>query len=356
MRNTPALIAVMLALAIPSQIQAEDPKPASPLLTPVLTEKLDPTRTTVYCPTFQAAWNVLCDDVIKGEIQMEGDPPLLSLLNKGRKISIKLPNSFFFADAGEGPTRLKKMNRKLRERFGKDAPQVLEKLDPDDFYAFAYLNRTLRFETKFRPYGDRPFGKQDKAAAVRGFGIPEADPRHEGRLKDLRKQVLVYAYDSPSSFIVVLKPTDPDESIVLARVTPARTLEDTVAQVESRLDKIGLGSGPTLQERDVFWAPIVELNDEKSYKEIVGPKFKNAGWEGSYLRIAVQQVSFKLDETGATVKSTATVAGSKGTPVEFREFVLDGPFLLYLKRRDNPTPYLVMWIGDTSALKSVPMD
>ena len=56
-------------------------------------------------------------------------------------------------------------------------------------------------------------------------------------------------------------------------------------------------------------------------------------------------ISFRLDRSGVLLKSESQVAVA-AIP---RMFVLDKPFLLYLKKRDAEQPFFVMW-GDNAEL------
>ena len=39
------------------------------------------------------------------------------------------------------------------------------------------------------------------------------------------------------------------------------------------------------------------------------------------------------------------------TPPIFIELIFDKPFLLYIKKKDAPLPYLAIWIGNTELLE-----
>ena len=61
---------------------------------------ITPGRNYVYCPTFQMAWDELCDGVIKSPPQLAGDPPMAAILNRTELPELGLEDSSFFAKAG----------------------------------------------------------------------------------------------------------------------------------------------------------------------------------------------------------------------------------------------------------------
>ena len=58
---------------------------------------------------------------------------------------------------------------------------------------------------------------------------------------------------------------------------------------------------------------------------------------------ARQEVRFRLNECGATVKSEAIFALKKGGAGR-KILIFNRPFMLYLKKKDAEYPYLAMWV------------
>lgn len=61
---------------------------------------------------------------------------------------------------------------------------------------------------------------------------------------------------------------------------------------------------------------------------------------------AGQSIRFRLDKSGATVTSEAQMFLS-AIP---REFIVDRPFLIVIKRRSAEQPYFVAWIDNAESL------
>jgi hypothetical protein len=61
---------------------------------------------------------------------------------------------------------------------------------------------------------------------------------------------------------------------------------------------------------------------------------------------AWQSIKFRLDKSGASVVSESGVHPS-AIP---RQFIVDRPFLIVMKRRSAAQPYFVAWIDDAELL------
>jgi hypothetical protein len=62
---------------------------------------------------------------------------------------------------------------------------------------------------------------------------------------------------------------------------------------------------------------------------------------------ALQIISFRLDRSGVILESEAIFAAFEAMP---REFILNKPFLIYLKKRDTEQPFFVMWVDNAELL------
>jgi len=92
---------------------------------------------------------------------------------------------------------------------------------------------------------------------------------------------------------------------------------------------------------DLFW------RISHRYTELEGKSFKNAELRGQSLDVAQQDILFRLDRSGAELKSEAKVFV---LPVP-TYFVLDRPFLIYMKKRGARDPYFAMWVDNAELLQ-----
>jgi hypothetical protein len=61
---------------------------------------------------------------------------------------------------------------------------------------------------------------------------------------------------------------------------------------------------------------------------------------------SLQTIEFRLDRSGATVQSEALFV----IEAEPREFVFDGPFLVYMQNRGAEHPFFAMWVDNAELL------
>ncbi len=105
-----------------------------------------------------------------------------------------------------------------------------------------------------------------------------------------------------------------------------------------------------LVEDDCLYVPVVSFDVLKEYKEFYGfPVFsKNPKLNDMPCVLAEQQIRFRLDRTGAVLKSES-LGGFFGEPMA-RDFIFDRPFLVMLIRKDAKLPYFARWVGNDELL------
>jgi hypothetical protein len=355
------------------------------LITPHMEEKISPGKNLIYCSTFQLAWNQLQDEVIKEEIRLEGAPRMAQLLGKRLSTKDDLSDDCYLAMAGEfTPELVERLNRALKDKFGKEAPPKLRASIPQSLkpiLAYAYLCKNLEFPEKFQVL-PRPmlFESDGKKSYVKAFGYSwiEIDEKY----RELREQVSVisgrtslfdsvkrthksddspeeallrqifperYSTDSansrkPEDIILQLKCKSEDDEMILALMEPKDSL---LATVESVMERAQNPSDSRTRVPDCLEIPKLDLNVEHSFEELLNTYFENEGWEEWFISSALQWIRFGLNEGGAALRSWAKVEGLRGIPLRYK---FNRPFLIYLKRKGARYPYLVVWVGNDELL------
>ena len=95
--------------------------------------------------------------------------------------------------------------------------------------------------------------------------------------------------------------------------------------------------------------PIVLFSENHEFVELQGGDkiIENPGeFQGLFILKAGQSIRFRLDRSGATVTSEAQTFPA-AIP---REFIVDRPFLIVIKRRSAEQPYFVAWIDNAELL------
>ena len=349
----------MIVLDMGSYVRREeitDPEPeqisSTELMRTVIAAHMDMPNTlgknVIYCSTFQIAWNMMQDSIIKEDIQLVGDPEIARMLNKQLSTTADISEDCYVAMVGFLTQEfLDRINRALKEKFGDQAPpEVVEDIDPaiPRFLAYAYLFKSLEFEHIFK-VSDHPiyFRSGTETTKVKAFEV-------ESKLQ--RDQVTVLDYINDNDFIISLRSKSVNDEIILAKIPPKETLLDMIQSVQERISK----SQPSkIAEDDPVRIPKCDFDVEHSFEELLGVFLKNTGWEDWYIYKAYQWIRFRLNEKGVVLKSEARFGIEMSvSPVDInkkpRHFIFDKPFLICLKQKDGRYPYFAMWVDNGEML------
>lgn len=309
-----------------------------------LDQPIEERLSLVYVATFALAWRELARHLGR-TIALDPPAPLAEAL-----AAVDLPPSAFdsasvVARAGVGPSFLATLREEVERRFGR-ADGLPERLAPGTVLAYAILERALRFAT---PFERAPSPLLVEDAKVEAFGCSPATPATLARA--LAAQIAVHSHDGPGDFVVELATRDPGDVLVLARARQPGSLRAVVARA--------LGSAsraPSLLARmtgrtrfgaeDTLLVPLVDLHVRRRFTEVEG---HHVAGHDLVIERAEQLVRLRLDETGATVRSSAVLEVPRGRP-RGRQLVFHPPFLLALARRGAPEPYAAAWVAGPELL------
>ncbi len=320
---------------------------------PVLDKAFRPGKNIIYCATFQLAWNLLQDSLIKEPLLLDNNPREASLLNQQLFTKKFLDPASYYAALGRlTPDFLTRINRALKKKFGKNAPPpVREPISQEAFLAYAYLFKNLKFWKAFQELAPLSFNYQQVSTKVAAFGISRATPR--GPTAALTKQIKVLDYQGNDNFIIKLISQEPNEEIILARVKPETTLLKTFQKVNQRIETTNYYE-TSLNEGEILKIPKIGFYIKHSYSQLENRQLRNKGWQGWTITKAMQWTRFQLNQKGATLKSEARIIATKCfMPLKKREFIFNKPFLIYLKEKSAPYPYLALWIANPEVLIKV---
>jgi hypothetical protein len=321
------------------------------IITPYMEANMVEGKNMVYCSTFQIAWNMLQDDVLKDKVLLEGRPAVADLLNKQLSTKKDVSDSSYVAMGGVlTDAFLKHLNKSLKEKFSDQAPPEVAAPDGTAILLYAFLYKNLLFNKEFeRLYEPIKFYSHGTQTSIRGFGLN--NPPYSKDAAELRKQVTVFEYRNNDDFIIGLSSKSADDEIILAKTAPSESLLKTITKVNERIipSKTSL-----LKEKEPLHIPSIELDKHHSFNELKGKHIENEGkFQGYYISDALQWVKFRLNEKGALLKSEAMirVAATPTTHLK-RTFIFDKPFLIYLKQKNAKYPYFAMWVENPDTLVS----
>jgi hypothetical protein len=362
----PAVVAALLAclllvtfakkanhnqIAGPPLLKADARQLKETLVTSHLETPIKPGKNVLWCSTFQLVWNEACR-YAGGDIHLKDEPTVVTTLNKkaANETDVDFASCLIMSGLVEDGI-VDKIRQQLARKFNSQAdPDLLNRIEPslpeNGYLAYAYLYRALPFEYPLKRLEEPlTFG----SGKVASFGLRKLT----SRMDDMHKaeQIRVLDYEDTDEFVIELKPKDKDERIVLAKITPAETLEKTIEAVQSRIASTGLTEWQQrLQPGESVVIPILDFELWKQYDELHGEVITTPGpLEGTPIGAALQSIRFRLDERGAILKSEAAMAACKaGSPP--RQLVFDRTFLILLERRDAACPYFALWVDNPELL------
>jgi hypothetical protein len=343
-------------IAGPPLLKADARELKSTIVRPHLEEPILPGKNVLWCSTFQLAWNEGCRSA-SGDIHLDAEPPMVSILNKKNAKATDLdPNSCVAmagaVDAGIIPRIRQELDRKFH---GQASPDLLDNMDreikgmPDAWLMYAYLFRDLPFEHVFeRLKKPLAFG----SAQVASFGLSSETPHwHQPA-----GQVSVLDYGNDDDFILKLWPKEQGESILLAKITPAETIEKTISNIRKRIAApASKHVEPEVSCEEPLAIPILNFDLWREYVELEAKKITTPGSvKDMKIFRALQSIRFRLDERGAVLKSEAAGAVPKSAaqpwPPKPRHFIFDKPFLILLERTGAAQPYFALWVDNAELL------
>lgn len=296
------------------------------------------------------AWKTIQLDIAGSPVDLQGEARQSRLLNDTPDPRPTIPDECLYATSGWVQKGIvEKINSALKERFPSKQSVEFPGIAQDSVVAYAYLEASVKFAL---PYfqNREPLIFTDSTGRkinINSFGIrPEDDYAYY----ELRKQAaILYSRRNDQyeleEFAMGLCRTSSPSQIVIARLPLQRTLSATVDLVEQQaaLTKKHYGIGPN----DVLLVPDISFSLTHHFAALEGKAFKNEIFRGQRLDVARQDILFRLDRSGAELESESKMYC---LPIPTR-YVLDGPFLIYMKKRDARLPYFAMWVDNAELLQ-----
>jgi hypothetical protein len=323
------------------------------VILPTLDTPMVAGKNNIWCNTFQLSWNEMKDRVIRAPIHVGGGAEELSRrLNEAKQTKADLNEDSYYIAAGSVKDRIvEKIQTDMASRF----PSVPKPtFDPGGaLIAYSYLETHLRFKVPYLQH-EWPLKFQDSTgntSSVTSFGIREG---YIPVYKPIWEQIkILYCTHDPRyrliEYALDLCQSSQPYQVVVAMVKPEETLEKTYQNLQERIGQI-----PSSDPRDKEWYQFDSV-DNLAVPDMIWEithhftelENKPVGEVGGPVITAMQMFHFRLDRSGVVMKSEA-----KFKPAAIaKEFILDKPFLLYLKKRDSEQPFFVMWVDNAELMR-----
>jgi hypothetical protein len=347
------------------------------IIAPHMEQEMIKGKNIVYCSTIQLAWNELKNSVVKEDVRMTDEPPMVKVLNRGLATKEDLSEKDYVAMAGLGKDSIvEKINKELTNKF-KDEATPVEGILSDRVMIYAFLYKNLEFKEGVFPdvisfYSDGLSFKVN--SKVQAFGISECHNMEcINRRTEMEKQVEILYYPDDKevidiaenkskigkkvcslcpeiteyiNFVVRLKTKFPEDEIVLAKIKPEHPLQKTIEAVQTLIQNRKPEAVGTIDRLSI---PKFFFDIEHSYEPLLGKRLQNKGVTGFPIEKATQRILFKLNEKGATLKSTNEFVAA-AIP---KQLVFDRPFLIYLKEKKGKWPYFAMWVANPELMQDL---
>jgi hypothetical protein len=351
---------------------------------PTLDTPVIPGKNIVWCSTMQMAWNKLKGDLVKEPVRISKAQEVADRFNNSPYVAQDAPEGSWYAVAGFGIAE--EVRREMAARF---PSMELPPLPDAELIAFAALKVDTVFPCRYFDL-KKPLqftSANGATSKLRAFGVRATDyaPR-------VRYQVKVwynsgtYRTETPDEFVLELSGQDKVQ-VVIAHLPLLGSLSDTVTEVaamvsefnprreeivtrrltetisesvtdpaerQKELEALAHYVGPMeLLEDDTLAVPATNWRLSHRFTELEGADLLNTAFDDYTIILALQTVDFRLDRTGAYVRSIAAIAAEQSaaprSPVP-QHYAVDGPFMIMMKQRDCDRPFFVMWVDNAELL------
>lgn len=348
------VLAASVALPLRNPGRVRGPLPltsaslSNTLVVPTMEQPIVPNRNVVWCAAFQLAWNELVAP-LPGPITTIPPSYAAQVLNEQRVNRDDVPDEFVLAGTLTSSAQLDAMiemietrdnfhNRTDADMLLRLQPQMPQLVGPA---AYGHLSHRVQLERNMRRLRERPVNFLGRDVVAFGFSA-------EARAELARSQTIVHDYRGPDDFVLEVRIKDPRDSLIMAKIAPGHTLSDTVDMVLGRL--AASDGGPHASELAV---PTLNIELEHEFMDLEGCLLATVeGRPATRIAYAGQTVRTRLDEVGVA-SSRLSEEEAQGPDAGGPSCIFDKPFLLMLKLRESPLPYLAMWVGHPELLSAM---
>jgi len=289
------------------------------------------------------AWNELNENILHEKLQLnttdEKALDMVARLNDAPFAKNDFDKESYYIKSGYGQAIVDTINRESKEKFPSKSFTTLDiQLKPQDIISYAYFLKEVEYEIAFEEKNINFNGK-----SVKGFYADN---------KTQKKNIKILRYENDNKFIISLQLKDNSDELILAKgydMTNQQGIVDKINEDKTKNFEI-------MGESDNFSAPIIHLDYHRDYIELLGKYLKNKGFEDYYIDQMFENIKFDMDEKGARVENEAVITQKSFGIVdveEFRNFVLDKPYWVIMKRANSKNPYFLLGVNNTALMEEV---
>lgn len=322
---------------------------------PSLDTPIEDGKNVIWCASFIDAWKRIETDVLHSQVELSGATQEWKRLNDAPDPTTYLPDGGSFSRAGlleEGIVET--IRDEMANRFPEIPVPDLSDSGRSGILAYSFLHSGVHFTPPYFEHDEafRFTDSQGNETPVRGYGISrDEDSSYYG----VRKQVQVLYCDytkenigKPESFALNLAGKSETDEVIVCRIPMGRSLAEMLHTMNEKIQSDTAKPTTWFGPSDTLHAPDINFKISHRFQELEGTTIvAPALFKGLPLVLALQDIEFKLDRSGATLTSSVVLHFLAG-PTQYR---LDKPFLICLRRRGVEHPYFVMWVENAELLR-----
>ena len=297
----------------------------------------------IWSGTFQLAWNELVESY-GTNLEFIDDIPFVKTLNSKWFTKDMINKNDYYIMVGKTNFELKnKIKEDIKQKFTRNDKNILNKIsfsDDNGITIYSTLNKTFDFINKFDELSNSSFG--DTKEQVKYFGI---NNKSDEKLNN-NVEVIYFDY-SKEDYAVKLK-TKSNEEVILYKCDTNKSFEVLYNEILDNGKRFE-GNSEFL-EHDQIMIPYIKLEALINYSELCNKVIK--GTEGEFIKNAIENVKFSLNENGVNLKSESIIQTTMMSSYkDARYFLFNDNFVLFLKECDKENPYFGIKIKDTEFLE-----
>lgn len=335
------LIFLLLTVVTSSYAFSSDKKISGLTAVPLFTTE-SKAENTVWAGTFQLVWNDFANDIVKGNIYLQGgNDDIVNGLNKQGFKSNMISSKSYYKTHGVMTIALRDdINQALRDKFNETSELLQNAVwDGKNYLLYAMLKKDFKYPYEFNELQQGKFGKSK--ANVRYFGI---DAQSDA---GLRATIDVMFYNSKDDFGIILNTKDRD-LVLLYRTKNVMSLTDAYKEM---LEKSFIYEGKReFGKNDTLKVPFIKFKNDYTYDNLTNKKVLGTDFT---IGSAMQTIDFNMDNKGVKLKSEAAIVMRMSMNAQDteppREFNFNDNFYLFLQENTNP-PYFAMKIGNAALI------
>ncbi len=324
------------------------------VIVPTLDTPMPPDKNVIWCASFQLAWNEMRDEIVGEPIRIENAGQIADRLNDAKVTKDDLVPGSYYAKAGAvADGVIEQIQADMAAQFP-DAPTPEIAASSEAVVSYAYLAANVKFTIPFFE-NQEPF--LFDGFPVRSFGIRKKDEYAHSKLRG-QIEILYSDHDYEDNprakYEFALDPckdSSPNQ-IIVACIEAGESLAETLGELETKMAKWSDSDwGRRFHENEVLLVPSMSWRLDHHFRELEGTDKRilneRSAAAGYYINVASQVIDFRLERTGADLKSRADLDAESAEP---RYFIFNRPFLIVMKKRGAERPFFVMWVENAELL------